>query len=381
VFSFTASVDGKVMYGCDGVNPEFSFDGTTYTQLATGMAPVRATAVRVHKNHLFYGYRGSLQFSSIGDPTTWSPVTGAGEFATGDIITDLTSFGGQSDSAAMMVSCRNALFVLYGTSSADWQLVPLSRVSGAAAGSVQDIGGIVAVDTPGVVRYPATRAFGNFAWDTVSMPIQPAVRDQKVACSVYVSGLFKYRVFFTDGTAVSGLPIAKGQFAWSVLAYGRTITVAEHAEISGDARTFYGDADGWVYEADKGRSFAGLPVQYVVKLHPLTQRSPMVEKAYRQMQLEIQSQSACRIYTSADFGDGEGGSQTTETPQYGPGLVYDLANYDESFWDVAAVSRRTMPLDGAGTSVAITVAGESDRELTHTLYAVTVLYSPRRITR
>jgi hypothetical protein len=379
-YSFTASVDGKVMYGCDGKNPEFMFDGTTYTQLSTGMAPIRATAVLVHKNHLFFGYRGSLQHSSIGAPTTWSAVTGAGEFATGDVITNLVSFGGQADAAAMMVTCENALFVLYGTSVDDWQLVPLSRKSGAAQNSVQDIGGIVAVDTPGVMRYPAGQSFGNFEWNTVSMEIQPLVRDQKVAASVYVSNFFKYRVFFTDGTAVSGLPVKNG-FAWSVLNYGRTITCAKHAEVAGNARTFMGDDRGWVYEADKGRSFAGEPIQYVLKLHPLAQRGPMVEKAYRQMQVEITSQSACRLLSSADFGDGDGDSDQTETPQYGPGLVYDLANYDESFWDVAAHSRRTMPLDGVGSSVAITLAGESAEELTHTIYAVSVLYTPRKIQR
>ena len=232
------------------------------------------------------------------------------------------------------------------------------------------------------MRYPYTKDFGNFAWDTVSMDIQPIAAKKGCSCSVFVSGLFKYRLFFSDGTAISGLPVGKSGFEWSVINYGRNILLAEHAEIDGVARTFYADDDGWVYEADKGRSLAGDPLPYAVKLLPLTQRSPMVEKTYRSMQLEIEAEGACTLYTSAEFGNAEdGATQQTATPQYGAGLTWDLTNYDQAYWDTAAVGLKTMPLEGSGTRVAISVAGESDKELPHTLSAVTVLYTPRRMTR
>jgi hypothetical protein len=381
-YTFTASLESKRMYGCDGVNAEFEFDGTVYVPLNTGMGSIRATAVKCHKKHLFFGYLGSLQHSAIGNPYVYSAVFGAAELGTGDAITDLVSVGGATDSAALMVLCRDAVAMLYGTSSADWNLTPQSHVQGAQARSAQDIGGVVAVDTPGVVRFPATRAFGNFAWDTVSMDIQPIAMKQTCACSVYVSGLFKYRVFFADGTAISGLPTENGQFAWSVLNYGRNIVLAINEEIEGIARTFYADEQGWVYEADKGRSFAGEPITYAIRLHPLYQRSPMVEKTFRQMQLEIQPSGACTIYTSAEFSNAEDGpTEQTTSLQYGAGLVWDLTNYDRSVWGVAATGRQTMPCEGYGTSVALTIAGNAADELTHTIYAATVTYTPRRITR
>ena len=385
-YTFTAELSAKRLYGCDGVNSEFEFDGTVLVPLNTGMGSIRATSVRCHKQHLFFGYRGSLQHSAIGDPYVWSVVFGAGELGTGDEITNLISVGGATAAAALLVLCRNALFVLYGTSSDDWDLQPLSRVSGAQADSAQDIGGVVALDAPGVVRYPATQDFGNFAWDTVSMDIQTIARGQSCACSVFVTGLFKYRIFFTDGTAISGLPRQKGGgFDWSVIDYGKTILFAEHAEIAGVARTFYADNEGWVYEADKGRSFAGEAITYALKLQPLSQRSPMVEKTYRDAQLEIQAESACTIHTSAEFGTSssgvpEGQTQEVQTPQYGSGLIYDLSDYDQSYWDVSSVSRKMVPVEGDGTNVAMTIAGTSDNELTHTVWSVTVFYTPRKIT-
>jgi len=379
-FSFTSALADKRLYGCDGVNAEFEFDGTVYVPLNTGMGSIRATAVIAHKNHLFYAYRTSLQNSAIANPYVWSAVFGAAELSMGDTITNLVPIGGSEANAALMVVCQNSLQVLYGNSSANWNPVPLSKVSGGQARSAQDIGGVVAFDTPGVTRYPATKSFGNFAWDVVSLSIQPLVRNQTVACSVFVPGLFKYRIFFSDGSVISGLPTGN-RFSWSVLNYGRNIVCAINEEISGVSRTFYGDDDGWVYEADVGRSFAGDNIQCAIRLHPLVQRSPMVEKTYRQMQIEITAESACTIYTQGEFNAYDGMSEQTSAQQYGAGLLWDLSNYDQSYYDVSVLSRGTFPLEGVGTGVAVCVSGDADDELPHSLYAVTVLYTPRKIQR
>jgi len=380
-FSFTSALADRRMYGCDGVNQEFEFDGTIYVPINTGMGAIRATAVACHKNHLFYAYRTSLQNSSIANPYVWSAVFGAAELSVGDTITNLVPIGGSEANAALMVVCQNSLSVLYGNSSADgWNPVPLSKVSGGQARSAQDIGGLVAFDTPGVTRYPATKSFGNFEWDVVSLSIQPIVRNQAVTCSVFVPGLFKYRIFFEDGSAISGLPVGNG-FSWSVLNYERNIVLALNEEISGVSRTFYGDDSGWVYEADVGRSFAGDTIQAAIRLHPLVQRSPMVEKIFRQMQLEITAESACTIYTQGEFNAYDGMSEQTAAQQYGAGLLWDLSNYDQSYYDVSVLSRGTFPLEGVGTGVAVCVSTESDNELPHSIYAVTVLYTPRKIQR
>lgn len=385
-YNFTASLATKRLYGCTGVDREFEFDGTVYVPIVTGMSSIYATSVVCHKNYLFYAYRSSLQRSGVGRPYAWSVILGANEVGTGDEITNLISLGGNTEAAALMVTCRNALYVYYdnGTTA---RMDPLSRISGAQADSVQDIGGAVALDTPGVVRYPATQDFGNFAWDTVSMDIQSIAREQECACSVFVTGKFKYRLFFEDGTAISGLPRAKGGgFDWSVINYGKSIVVACHDEIAGVARTFYGDNNGWVYEADKGRSFAGDPITYALKLQPMSQRSPMVSKTYREAQLEVQAQSHCTLYTSAEFGgpdgdEAQGATEQTTTEQPGSPLIYDLSNYDQTYWGVSSVSRKAVPCEGDGTSVALTLAGESDNELPHTVYSLTFFYTPRRTER
>jgi hypothetical protein len=381
IYNFTASLATKRLYGCDGVNREFEFDGDVLSPIVTGMGAIRATVAKCHKNYLFLAYRGSLQHSGIGTPYVWSAVLGAGELGTGDVVTNLLSLGGAATAASLMVFCANSLFILYGDSTINWNMVPLSRIQGAQARTAQDVGGAVALDTPGVVRFPTTQNFGNFVWDVVSQKIKPIAAEQVAHCSVFATGRFKYRIFLTNGSVLSGLPADKNTFEWSLVNYGVIVVLAEHAEINGVARTFYADDQGWVYEADVGRSFAGGSIQYAVKLHRMDQRSPILEKAYRHALLEVGATSACTLNVSCDFIDNEGADvgDGNSLPQYGVGGLFDLTNYDASYWDVGGVSTKTIPLDGIGNAIVPIIMGNSDNELSHTIYSFTTVYSPRKI--
>jgi len=382
-YNFTASLATRRLYGCDGVNREFEFDGDILVPLVTGMGAVRASAVAGHKLHLAFGYRGSVQVSGIGFPYKWTPLTGAAELGTGDEIADLVSVGGNEVASALMVLCVNSLFVLYGNSTADFKMVPLSAISGCSAGSAQDVGGVVALDSGGFVRYPPTQAFGNFAWNSVSLQIDQLARGQTAACSVFVAPTNRYRIFFADGTSLTGSPNGKN-FEWTATYVGRTILCADHAEIAGNARTFYGDSTGMVYEADVGRSFDGDPIEYAIRTNELAQSSPSVIKQYRILELESKAGSAFTLRVAAEFSDADQEiepAQETTLNQYGSGLYYDISNYDESYWDVGGVARKRFTVEGSGTSISYIMAGLSDNELPHILQALTTTYSTRRLAR
>ncbi len=383
-YSFTALLDEQRLYGCDGKNVEFELYDDVLVPVVTGMGAVRATAVKCHKGHLFYAYRGSLQHSGIGDPHKWNVIFGAAELGTGDEITNLISVGGSESSAALMILCKNSVWVLYGNSAADWNLVNLSRIQGARPYSAHDIGGVVALDQPGFVRYPATQSFGNFVWDTVSMKIEPIARGQVPQCSVWIANLSKLRVFFGDGTTVSGNPVGKGQFEWTSLDYGRNIVLAEHAEVDGVPRTFYADDDGWVYEADVGRSFDGDHVERALKLTELNQKSPVTIKRYTRMELEAQAKSACQFQVGGEFDDGQteiDALTPRDISQNGPGLYYDINNFDQAYYDTPSVARKRFVFEGMGTYATPIFVSRSANELPHTLRAVTIFYTTRRLGR
>lgn len=382
-YNFTASLATRRLYGCDGVNREFEFDGTVLVPLNTGMSAVRASAVRGHKNHLVFGYRGSVQLSGVGEPYKWTPLFGAAELGTGDVVSDLISVGGNEVASALMVLCENSLFVLYGNGIADFKMIPLSSISGCSTGSAQDVGGVVALDSNGFVRYPPTQAFGNFAWNDVSDQIDSIARGQSAACSVFAAPLNRYRVFFADGSSVTGAPNGK-TFEWTTTNNGRTIVCADHFEIAGNSRTFYGATDGFVYEADVGRSNDGDEIEYAIRTNELSQKMPGVLKQYRILEIECKAGSAFTTRVTAEFSDADNAidaAQEITIQQPGTGLYYDITNYDESYWDVAGVSRKRFTVEGQGTSVAYIVAGLSDSEMPHILQALTSLYSTRRLAR
>lgn len=382
VSNLTSSLDTRRIYGCDGKNREFELANDVLVPLKTGMGSVYATAVKVHKLHVFFGFRGSIQHSSIGTPYQYSPVTGAAELGTGDVISDFVAVGGSADAAALMALCANSLFVLYGNSSADWNLVKLSDVSGCVPGTAQDAGGVMALDAPGVVRYPASQNFGNFAWDVVSRKISSIAAGQDAKCSVFIPTEARYRVFFNDGTGLSGLVLGGGRVEWTTIDYGRVIECCVTREVSGQYRTFMGGSDGWVYEADVGRSFAGDVITALCRPNAMAQRAIMTLKQYRGGELEIEAGSACTLNVGAEFIEMDEEVAPAEPAAFvqpGAGLRYDIGNYDQAYYDVARVARRRLPgLEGQGVAISVSIGSESANELPHTLRSMTLAYTPLR---
>ena len=388
VYNFTASLATRRLYCCDGVNLEWEFDGTVIVPLTTGMAGIRATQVIAHKNHLFFAYRSSLQHSQIGLPYQWSAVLGAGELGTGDTITNLIGVSGSEASAALMVIGRDSTWMLYGTSTLTWQFSRISEEAGAQAGSAQQIAGAVSFDRDGFSRFVPTQAFGNFSYESASRAIDPLVRNATVKCSVLVKNKSVYRCFFSDGLFVSGLFQGKNGFAWMPCDYGVVIECAVGGEINGQYRVFYGSADGWVYEADVGRSFDGAEVDAALRLSSQNQRSPLVEKRYRHVEVQVQAESAFTLAVAGEFDDSDPNSAGVTATQladyrrvYGAGLFWDFNSWDRAYWDVALANRLRFPIHGVGRSMSLLIRNTSTNELPHTLKVNHMVYTPRRMTR
>jgi len=390
-FNFTASLNRERLYCCDGVNAEFEFDGTVLVPITTGMGAVRATQVIAHKNHLFYLYRGSLQHSSIGDPYQWSAVTGAAELGTGDVGTGLLVVSGSESSAALMVICRDSVFVLYGTAvggSQPWDFKKISDQAGGQANAAQEIAGVhMTFDRDGFNRFKPTQSFGNFEYESVSRNIDPLVRNASVKCSVLVRNKSRYRCFFSDGLFISATFTGK-RFEWMPCDYGMVIECAVGGEIDGFYRVFYGGFNGMVYEADVGRSFDGLEVEAGLRLSSQNQRSPLTLKQYRHAEVQIEAESAFEIAVAGEFDDSDPNSAGVSTTNinafrqvYGAGLFYDFNSWDRAYWDVALVNRLRFPIHGQGRSMSLLLRSLSTNELPHTLKTNQLIYTPRKMAR
>ena len=104
------------------MNKAFEFDGTTYVQIRTGMTTDAPTHIRAPELPV-PEFPGSVQFSALGAPYSWTAVLGAGEIATGDYVTGMIPSGGTNKGSAMGIFTSGKTYMLYGSSSADFQLV------------------------------------------------------------------------------------------------------------------------------------------------------------------------------------------------------------------------------------------------------------------
>ena len=83
-YNFRGDTSGITMYGANTVDAGFSFDGTTFIKIQTGMENNVPQHIATHQKHLFFSFaNGSIQHSSIAAPNKWSAVTGAAELGIG----------------------------------------------------------------------------------------------------------------------------------------------------------------------------------------------------------------------------------------------------------------------------------------------------------
>ena len=75
--NFSGDIRTRRIYGCDGVNKCFEFDGDTLVPITTGLSPDVPTHITFHKNYLVISAGSSILGSASGMPFQWSAVDGA----------------------------------------------------------------------------------------------------------------------------------------------------------------------------------------------------------------------------------------------------------------------------------------------------------------
>ena len=285
------------MYGCDGVNKAFQFDGTTFTQITTGMAIDAPVAIREHKLHLFLAFPGgSLQHSPITNPTgTWSVVIGAGELGMGEEINELISLPG----GVLGIWCKDSIHLLSGSSSADWSKSCHSKESGGIRGTVQNAGRVIFLNNTGLAELSATNAFGSFKSATISESIQPLLDASKklAVASVGITSKNQYRIFFSDGYYITAT--FRGREVYFTYSNYDLIVRSISAPTRADneiGNIYFGSDDGYVYKMDSGISLDDQPMTAYCRLPYSHQGSPRQKKRYREIVIELDAFGGKQLY-------------------------------------------------------------------------------------
>jgi len=383
-YNFGGSSSTNRLYWVDGFNTAFEFDGTYAVPLFTGMSVDTPKHLAAHKKHLFLGFhKGSLQHSSIGDPYGWSVVTGASELGTGDEISGLQVMPGD----AMAIFNRNRIYILYGTSSADWNLKTFSDNSGAIEWTIQNLTETMFLDDRGVTTFSAVNAYGDFTMNAISKKIKPLIDDKKglSIASIRVRKKGQYRLFFNDGTAIYATFSGNKLAGFIRIDLDKVVyTVCSAEDTDGNEILFFGSDDGYIYQLDAGTSFDGSEIEAILRLSYYHFDSPTRDKRFRKIQFEMSGDSSIALQFQPDFSYADAKvpeARTRDLSVQGSGGYWNIHNWDNYNWSGQVISTAEENLDGVGTNMGILVLSEATYEQPHILQGVTVHYSPRRIRR
>ncbi len=383
-WNFGGGTGTKKMYGCDGVNQGFEFDGSVFIKINTGMPTDTPLHVRQHKNHLFFAFSGSAQHSSIGNPYTWSVVTGAGELACGDTISGFLELAGNAEGGALGIYTRNRTLVLYGNSSTDWNLVPYSEEAGALPYTIQFITQGVCMDDKGITLLNTTQKYGNFQNAVISSKIKPALNDltDSAIASCIVRQKNQYRLFFSGGDAfymtfkdAGVIGITKASLPNPVLC----ITSQEGA--SGQEEMYFGSSDGYVYQMDVGTSFDGAAITWSFGLAFNHFGSPRQLKSFKKAVTEVTGSGYAEFSFSYVLGYGTtefDASPVSSSVASLSATTWDSFTWDQFFWDGVSLSPSEGDVTGTAENISLSYSGSSDEFLPFTLNAAIIHYINRR---
>ena len=381
--NFGGATGKERIYGCDGVNTAFEFDGAVFVPIPTGMAVDQPTHVIVHKKHLFLSFGASVQHSALGNPFAWTAVLGAAELVVLDTVTNFRAMSGAENTGALAIFSRNTSSLLYGTSSADWNLVNYQDSTGALPRSAQSVVSTYVLDDRGVMGIANTLSFGNFDSASLTQNIQPWLEQRQAGlqCSTVNRRKSQYRMYFDDGSALYMTLNNKKLVGAMPMMFGDIMFCASESEVGGVQVIYCGGSSGFVYKMDVGTSFDGAMISATLPLVFNSVRSPRTLKRYRKAAFEM-------------AGTGYAEFSVTHLLGYASDLIAQPAarGYDVPFrqtfwdsfvwdaftWDGVNLAPAEIELGGSAENISIQIASEGDFYEPFTINTIIMHYTPRR---
>lgn len=385
-YNFFGQLATRRIYGCDGVNLGFEFDGTTYTPIVTGAEPLVPSHVLAHKEHLFFSYQSSLVFSGPGTPFRYSAVDGGGEIATGDTITNMLTLPGQQTTAAAGIWMLSTTGILYGVDLTTFNFVLYNAGTGANPRSSQNLYDSLVFADIGVVNLQTSLNYGNFVSGTLTKNIQPFIDQErtKISASSVQRSKGQYRAFFRDGYGLWLTFSNQSYLGAGLVQFPNPVNcVDDDTNSIGAEVSYFGSSDnlGYVYQLDTGPSFDGanLPAYFVGAWDYF--KTPRWLKRYYRASIEIEGNAYAEISFNYGLGDNSPliGQPTATTYQssFSPAL-WDNATWDNFYWDGQTTSPTYADMVGTGSDIQPTLRSGTNYIQSYVISSIIYEYSMRR---
>lgn len=385
--NFSGQIATRRIYGCDGVNKAFEFDGVTLAPITTGLSPDAPSHIYFHKNYLIISQGSSLLGCGAGMPFKWLSVDGAWEIATGDTVTGMITLPGSQTTATLAVFLQSNTAFLYGTDPTTFNFVTFSSGIGALPYTAQNLFDSFFLDALGVVTLKTTLNWGNFLPTTLTKNLLPFIVQErsKTTASAVMRSKSQYRLFFNDGYGLY-LTLINGQYLGSapVLFPNPVYTCDETTLANGAEATYFGSSDGqgYVYQLDVGTSFDGAAIYaYFVTAWDAV-KSPRVLKRFRASSIEVQGAGYAEIQYGYQIGYGNVNDEqvpAVTAPLFLSQLAHwDTMIWDEFIWDGANLLPSDVDVTGTAENISVTITSNANYFNAFTVNSIIHHYSMRR---
>lgn len=387
-FNFQALDSTYNMYGCDGVNPAFEFDGTVFAPILlpdiTGAPATNApTLLEEHKGHLFLMFgNGLVQHSVQGEPKVFNGFLGAAEFGLGSAGTAMVSEAG----GTLLLRTARETYGIYGNTVSDWELRKVSTFGGSVIHTTERFGDVISFDSKGIVLQSRVEKFGDFESATVSRQIQTEIDRlyPLITRSVLVRSKNQYRVYASDGSFLIMVPRNDGTFEFTTGEYDDAVTCISNNEDEAGSREeiYFGSNNGFVYQAEVGNSFDGEPIESFLTFAFNHAELPRHRKRFRRLFLdaEFYSSAVIRFSSEATFGDPDVLNTLLNNQSHagGQGALWGSGTWGEFYWGAQTRSQMRFDVTGTGLNLAATLYNRSEYVSPFTLYSAQMSYDVRR---
>ena len=390
-YNFTGASETQAMYFTGGVGRAMEYKAGVLTPLRTGLPdaldkPSRIAAIA---NHLILGFAsGSLQVSAIGDPIQWQVVLGAGEIALGEPLTGLLAVVDGS----LVVTGHTRIAVLYGRSTADFQLRTFSDDGGAMPSTLQRLGDPLYLDDQGVRSLAQTQAFGNFLRGTATRMIEPLMRKQLAAgrrpvASFRIRAKDQYRLIWDNGTGLmihlgrEGAPPECMTLDLQGMIPSCFCSVKDGAS---PGIILFGAENGFVYEMEAGNSFDGEPITSFIRMPFNHVGHPTRNKRWHKATLETDASPTLdlKVVTEVSYGDPlQPGGVEQNFSVSGGGGFWNEVDWNDFYWSTQVEGQAEVWIDRIGFNLSVCAYSSSADEPPHLLHGLTLHYTFRSLRR
>lgn len=384
--NFSGQLITRRIYGCDGVNPAFEFDGVTLAPLKSGLLPDRPAHIHFHKNFLFIAQDASLIYSAAGDPIKWNSIDGGGEIATGDTITGMITLPGSQTTATLCVFMRTNTAFLYGTNPATFNFVTFNTGIGAVPYSMQNLFDTFFLDDLGVVTLKTSLNYGNFLPTTLTKNILPFIQRERggLLASSLNREKSQYRLFFGDGYGLWMTVLNQNYLGAGLVLFPDVINCIDATKLVSDNEATYagGRNSGFVYQLDRGTSFDGaaLPAYFVTAWDAI--KSPRIRKRFRAASIEVQGANYAEIRYAYQLGYNS--TQIAQLPAIPVVLTLDNMPHWDNFiwdafvWDGSGLTPTDVDMTDSAENIRVTISSGTNFIAAYTIDSLIYHYSMRR---